>query len=131
MTTLPGRSGGAIAAAAGTDFLCYVTPSEHLRLPTTEDVRVGVIASRIAAHAGDIAKGVSGAAERDHEMAKKRKDLDWEGQISLALDPERARAMRSSSLPSDSDVCTMCADYCAIKIGAKDNNPSGNHEKRT
>lgn len=128
---ITGAIGGAIAAAAGTDFLCYVTPSEHLRLPTTEDVRVGVIASRIAAHAGDIAKGVSGAAERDHEMAKRRKDLDWEGQISLAIDPERARAMRSSSLPSDSDVCTMCADYCAIKIGAKDRNPSGNHEKRT
>lgn len=108
--------GGAIAATYGADFLCYVTPSEHLRLPTLEDVREGVIASKIAAHAADIAKGVKGAIDRDITMARCRKKMDWEGQIRASLDPERARAMRASRAPSDSDVCTMCGEFCAIKV---------------
>ena len=111
--------GGAIAALSGADYLCYVTPSEHLRLPTVDDVREGVIASRIAAHAADIARGIPGAAERDDEMARCRKKLDWDGQIALALDPERARAMRESSRPKDSEVCTMCGEFCAIKVTRK------------
>jgi phosphomethylpyrimidine synthase len=108
--------GGAIAALSGADYLCYVTPSEHLRLPTVDDVREGVIASRIAAHAADIARGIPGAIDRDNEMARCRKKLDWEGQIALALDPERARALRQSSQPEDSEVCTMCGEFCAIKV---------------
>ncbi len=108
--------GGAIAAMNGADFLCYVTPSEHLRLPTIEDVREGVIASKIAAHAGDIAKGSRRALDRDITMAKYRKCLDWEGQIATSLDPERARAMRESRKPHDGDVCTMCGEFCAIKV---------------
>ncbi len=108
--------GGAIAASKGADFLCYVTPSEHLRLPTVEDVRTGVIASRIAAHAGDIAKGVRGAIERDLELSKARKALDWDTQIRLSIDPEKAGRLRQESPPSDIDVCTMCGSLCAIKI---------------
>lgn len=111
--------GGALAAAAGADFLCYVTPSEHLRLPTIEDVKNGVIASRIAAHAADIAKGVKGALEQDIRMARARKSLDWKGQIELSLDPKRAEQLRSSSTPADRDVCTMCGDLCAIKLMSK------------
>jgi len=107
--------GGALAAAAGADFLCYVTPAEHLRLPRVEDVHDGVIAARIAAHAADIAKGVPGAMERDREMAKARKALDWERQIELSLDPVRARALRASAPPKQEDVCTMCGDFCAMK----------------
>lgn len=109
--------GGAIAAKAGADFLCYVTPSEHLRLPTLEDVREGVIASRIAAHAGDIAKGVRGAMEMDVNMSKARKALNWDEQIRLSIDPQKARLLRESSPPSDKDVCTMCGSLCAIKVG--------------
>jgi len=108
--------GGAIAAAAGADFLCYVTPSEHLRLPDAQDVRDGVIASRIAAHAGDIAKGVKGAMDKDIAMAKCRKKLDWEGQYALALDPEKARSVRDSSPLSDHGACTMCGEFCAYKV---------------
>jgi len=108
--------GGAVAAAAGADFLCYVTPSEHLRLPTVEDVREGVIAARIAAHAGDIAKKRKGALDEDIRLAHARKALDWETQISLSVDPARAREMRDSSPPEDSSVCTMCGSLCAIKI---------------
>src|SRR5574340_468191 len=108
--------GGALAAASGADFLCYVTPSEHLRLPTVEDVREGVIASRIAAHAADIAKGVKGAMEKDIRLAKARKSMDWEEQIRLSVDPARARSIRETSPPEDSDVCTMCGSLCAIKI---------------
>ncbi|HLA51403.1 MAG TPA: phosphomethylpyrimidine synthase ThiC [Thermodesulfobacteriota bacterium] len=113
--------GGAIAGAAGADFLCYVTPSEHLRLPTIDDVREGVIASRIAAHAADIAKGVKGAMDRDIQMAKARKTLNWDEQIRLSLDPERARLLRESSPPSDKEVCTMCGSLCAIKVSGKGN----------
>jgi phosphomethylpyrimidine synthase len=108
--------GGAIAAAAGADFLCYVTPSEHLKLPSVEDVRDGVIASRIAAHAGDIAKGVKGAMDKDIRMAKCRKKLDWEGQFDLALDPERARKLRAESGVADHGACTMCGEFCAYKV---------------
>lgn len=108
--------GGAIAAAAGADFLCYVTPSEHLRLPTVEDVREGVIASRIAAHAGDIAKGVKGAFDKDIKMARCRKKLDWEGQFDMALDPEKARRLRAESGVADHGACTMCGEFCAYKV---------------
>jgi phosphomethylpyrimidine synthase len=107
--------GGAIAGAAGADFLCYVTPSEHLRLPDLEDVREGVMASRIAAHAADIAKGVKGAIEWDKEMARRRKALDWKGQIELSINPARARKLRESSLPKESDVCSMCGEFCSMK----------------
>ncbi len=108
--------GGAIAAAAGADFLCYVTPSEHLRLPDVQDVRDGVIASRIAAHAADIAKGVKGAMAKDIAMAKCRKKLDWEGQFALALDPDKAREFRANSPVSDHGACTMCGEFCAYKV---------------
>lgn len=107
--------GGALAAAAGADFLCYVTPSEHLRLPTPDDVWEGVMASRIAAHAADIAKGIPSAIQWDQRMAEYRKKLDWEGQIREAIDPERAKSMRDASKPQDDEVCTMCAEFCAIK----------------
>jgi len=107
--------GGAIAGAAGADFLCYVTPSEHLRLPDLDDVREGVIAARIAAHAADIAKGVKGAMEWDSEMARRRKSLDWKGQIELSINPERARTLRESSMPKEADVCTMCGEFCSMK----------------
>ncbi|HEY6011588.1 MAG TPA: phosphomethylpyrimidine synthase ThiC [Nitrospirota bacterium] len=107
--------GGAIAGAAGADFLCYVTPSEHLRLPDLEDVREGVIASRIAAHAADIAKGVKGAMDWDREMSRRRKALDWKGQIELSMNPERARKLRESSMPLESDVCSMCGEFCSMR----------------
>ncbi|MBN2383384.1 phosphomethylpyrimidine synthase ThiC [bacterium] len=108
--------GGAIAAANGADFLCYVTPAEHLCLPTPDDVREGVIAARIAAHAADIAKGIPGALERDLAMAHKRKEHDWEGQIALALDPLKARSKRDPNALTDKDTCTMCGEFCAIKV---------------
>ena len=107
--------GGALAATAGADFLCYVTPSEHLRLPTIEDVKTGVVASKIAAHAADVAKGVKGAMEKDIQMAHARKAMDWKQQIELSLDPSRAKHFRSTSQPTDEDVCTMCGEFCAIK----------------
>ncbi|HSL91363.1 MAG TPA: phosphomethylpyrimidine synthase ThiC, partial [Candidatus Limnocylindrales bacterium] len=112
--------GGALAAWSGADFLCYVTPSEHLRLPTVEDVKTGVIASRIAAHAADIARGIPGAIDRDNLMADARRKLDWKAQIELSIDPETSRALRGGSLPTvDEAVCTMCADLCAIKTSQK------------
>ena len=110
--------GGAAAAAAGADFLCYVTPAEHIGLPDIEDVKEGVIASKIAAHAADIAKGVKGAKERDNKMAAARKKLDWEKQIELALAPEKLRESRENhnqTLKAE-DACTMCGSYCAMKI---------------
>jgi len=107
--------GGAIAGAAGADFLCYVTPSEHIRLPSIEDVKEGVIASRIAAHAADIAKGVRGAIDIDIAMAKRRKALDWDGQTALCLDPERVKKWRAEVPPTESEVCSMCGEFCAIK----------------
>jgi len=111
--------GGAIAGAAGADFLCYVTPAEHIRLPNIEDVKEGLIASRIAAHAADIAKGVPGAMELDRKMAHYRKNLDWNGQISLSLDPEKVRKWRAEVPPSESEVCSMCGEFCAIRIVEK------------
>ncbi len=108
--------GGAIAAAAGADFLCYVTPREHLGLPDISDVHRGVIASRIAAHAGDIVKGVVGAAEWDLSMAKARKALDWDAQIALSIDPERAAAMREERGVVDGEACSMCGRLCAMKV---------------
>jgi phosphomethylpyrimidine synthase len=111
--------GGAVAASAGADFLCYVTPAEHLGLPTEEDVREGVIASRIAAHAADIVKGIPGAIEWDLTMAAARKNLDWESQLKLALDPEKARRYRDEKNPSDVRTCTMCGKFCAMDIVAK------------
>ena len=107
--------GGAIAGRAGADFLCYVTPSEHLKLPTIEDVREGVIATRIAAHAADIARGNKKAIEQDVEMAKARKNFDWERQIQLAIDPEKARRYHEEGKSGKEDVCTMCGEFCAIK----------------
>ncbi|UCE72531.1 MAG: phosphomethylpyrimidine synthase ThiC [Nitrospiraceae bacterium] len=107
--------GGAIGGAAGADFLCYVTPSEHIRLPNIEDVKEGVIASKIAAHAADIAKGVKGAIEMDNEMARRRKALDWNGQIELSLNPEKVKSWRAEVPPTESQVCSMCGEFCAIK----------------
>ncbi|AEG14161.1 Phosphomethylpyrimidine synthase [Desulfofundulus kuznetsovii DSM 6115] len=111
--------GGALAAMAGADFLCYVTPSEHLGLPTIDDVKEGVVASRIAAHAADLVKGVPGAREWDLAMARARKALDWEAQINLAIDPEKARAYREKRNPAGTKACTMCGDFCAMEIVAR------------
>ncbi|MDD6069801.1 MAG: phosphomethylpyrimidine synthase ThiC [Clostridiales bacterium] len=107
--------GGAIAATYGASFLCYVTPAEHLRLPTVEDVKEGIIASKIAAHAADIAKGVPGAKEWDYEMSQARRELDWEKQFSLAMDEEKARRYRAESTPEREDTCTMCGKMCAVR----------------
>ena len=110
--------GGAIAAAAGADFLCYVTPTEHLSIPNVEDVKEGVIASRIAAHAADIVKGVKGAKEWDEQMSKARKALDWKTQTKLSLDPELSRQVHSK-IPADGATCSMCGKYCAMAIVEK------------
>lgn len=107
--------GGAIAATYGASFLCYVTPAEHLRLPDLEDVKEGIIASRIAAHAADIAKGLPGATDWDHEMSLARKKLDWEKMFDLAIDPEKARRYRESAKPEKEDTCSMCGNFCAVK----------------
>ncbi len=109
--------GGAIAAAAGAAFLCYVTPAEHLALPNVDDVHQGIIASKIAAHAADIAKGIPGARDRDDRMAKARKKLDWDAQWLEALDPETAKAIRASRAPEDdhSETCSMCGKFCAVR----------------
>ena len=107
--------GGAIAATYGASFLCYVTPAEHLRLPTVEDVKEGIIASKIAAHAADIAKGVPGAKEWDYQMSEARRELDWEKQFELAVDGEKARKYRAESKPEREDTCTMCGKMCAVR----------------
>ncbi len=107
--------GGAVAGAAGADFLCYVTPSEHIRLPTVEDVKEGVIVSKLAAHAADIAKGIRGAIDADIKMARCRKALDWNGQIALSLNPDKVRGWRAEVPPTESDVCSMCGEFCAIR----------------
>jgi phosphomethylpyrimidine synthase len=112
---ITGAIGGALAAMHGADFLCYVTPSEHLSLPDVEDVRMGVIASRIAGHAADIAKGVKGAMDWDIKMAKARKALDWEGQAKLTLTPEYSRKVHAKHT-SGGEACSMCGDYCAMKV---------------
>lgn len=107
--------GGAVAATYGASFLCYVTPAEHLRLPDVNDVKEGIIAARIAAHAADIAKGVPGATEWDEEMSTARKKLDWERMFELSIDPEKARNYRESSKPEKEDTCSMCGNFCAVK----------------
>lgn len=108
--------GGAIAAMAGADFLCYVTPTEHLALPEAKDVKEGVIASRIAGHAADVVKGIPGAREWDLEMSKARKARDWNKQIELAIDPVRARELRDKRSGGTEDVCSMCGELCAMKV---------------
>ncbi len=109
--------GGAVAAMNGAAFLCYVTPAEHLALPNVEDVHEGIIASKIAAHAADIAKGIPDARAQDDKMADCRKALDWDGQYACAIDPERAKEIRQSRLPEDdhSDTCSMCGKFCAVR----------------
>jgi phosphomethylpyrimidine synthase len=107
--------GGAIAAAAGADFLCYVTPAEHLGLPTADDVRDGLVASRIAAHAADIVKGVKGAIDRDLALSKARKKLDWAAQQRLVIDPHKFEEIRKKR-KSKSAACSMCGEYCAMRI---------------
>lgn len=110
-----GAIGGAVAALAGADFLCYVTPSEHLALPDVDDVREGVVAARIAAHAADIVRRRE-TAKWDYEISKARANLDWERHIKLAMDPEKARRIREERVPRQLEVCTMCGEFCAIKI---------------
>ena len=114
---ITGAIGGAVAAMSGAAFLCYVTPAEHLALPNVDDVKQGIIASKIAAHAADIAKGIPGAREIDDRMADARRKLDWEEQFACALDPETARAIRDSRSPEDdhSDTCSMCGKFCAVR----------------
>ena len=107
--------GGAVAAASGASFLCYVTPAEHLRLPNLDDVKEGIIASRIAAHAADIAKGVKGATDWDNAMSTARKKLDWEEMFNLCLDPEKARRYRAEAKPEKEDTCSMCGNFYAVK----------------
>jgi phosphomethylpyrimidine synthase len=107
--------GGAIAAMSGAAFLCYVTPAEHLALPDVNDVKEGIIASRIAAHAADIAKGVPGAREQDDRMAEARQKLDWDAQWQEALDPETAKAVRASRAPEQEETCSMCGKFCAVR----------------
>lgn len=111
--------GGAMAAWYGADFLCYVTPAEHLRLPDADDVREGVIAARIAAHAADIARGYPGSRDPDDDMGSARHDFDWERQFELAIDPATARRERGEALPSDEDVCSMCGHLCALKTSRR------------
>jgi phosphomethylpyrimidine synthase len=113
---LTGAIGGALAAFYGADFLCYLTPKEHLGLPDLQDVIDGVIASKIAAHAADIARGIPGARDRDDAMSRSRSNLDWEGMYRMALNPEKARAMRKETGKDDAEVCTMCGDFCSAKI---------------
>ena len=122
--------GGAIAGAAGADFLCYVTPSEHLRLPTLEDVREGIIAAKIAAHIADIAKGVPGALERDTRMAKYRKEFNWQGQIAESIDPEKTRKLLETSKTAK-EGCTMCGEFCAIKLGKIRGDRSSPHGRKS
>ena len=107
--------GGAIAAASGADFLCYVTPAEHLRLPDADDVKEGIIASRIAAHAADIAKGIPHAMDADNAMAKARHELDWEEMFKIAVDPEKARRYYESTPIAERHTCSMCGKMCAVR----------------
>lgn len=109
--------GGAVAAMSGAAFLCYVTPAEHLALPNVEDVKQGIIASKIAAHAADIAKGIPNARDIDDRMADARRNLDWDAQFECALDPETAKAIRDSRMPEEdhSDTCSMCGKFCAVR----------------
>ncbi len=108
--------GSAIAGLHGADFLCFVTPAEHLKLPNIEDIKLGVIASRIAAHSADLARGNKAAWEKDKSMSIARKKRDWENQIQISLDPEKTRSERAGSKPKNNDVCTMCGDFCSMKL---------------
>ncbi len=108
--------GGAIAASHGADFLCYVTPTEHLSLPKAEHVREGVVAAKIAAHAADLAKGIKSAWKWDYDMSQLRRKRDWEGQLATCIDPDRAKSLRESCMPNDQKVCSMCADLCVFKV---------------
>lgn len=110
-----GAIGGTVAAINGADFLCYVTPAEHLCLPTLDDVREGVMASKIAAHSADVVRNVGAARERDYNMSKARRNLDWEQMYTYALDPEIARRRKSESESGNEDHCTMCGNLCAVK----------------
>lgn len=107
--------GGAIAAASGADFLCYVTPAEHLRLPDVNDVREGIMASKIAAHAADIAKGIPHATDADNKMAEARHKVDWDEMFKIAIDPEKAKAYFESTPPTDRHTCSMCGKMCAVR----------------
>lgn len=107
--------GGAMAASYGVDFLCYVTPAEHLRLPSEEDMIEGIIACKIAAHAGDLGKGIPGAEDWDLEMSQARRNLDWEKMFSLAIDSKKARRYRKESTPEHEDSCTMCGKMCSVR----------------
>lgn len=107
--------GGAIAASEGADFLCYVTPAEHLRLPDLDDMKQGIIATRIAAHAADIVKNVNGARQWDNDISHARQGLDWKKMFELAIDPEKAKNYRDSSMPEHEDTCTMCGKMCAVR----------------
>ena len=107
--------GGAIAAASGAAFLCYVTPAEHLALPNVEDVKQGIIASRIAAHAADIAKKVPHARDIDDQMADARRNFDWDKQWECSIDPETAKSIRDSRAPEHEDSCSMCGKFCAVR----------------
>lgn len=111
--------GGAIAASAGVDFLCYVTPAEHLRLPDLDDMKEGIIATKIAAHAADIAKKLPHARDWDNKMAKARADIDWEAMFGLAMDEEKARKYRAESTPEHQDTCTMCGKMCSMRTMKK------------
>lgn len=111
--------GGAIAATYGADFLCYVTPAEHLRLPNLDDMKEGIIATRIAAHAADVAKGIPGAIDWDNKMSKARADIDWEEMFKLAIEPEKARRYRAESNPHDEESCTMCGKMCSMRTMKK------------
>lgn len=107
--------GGAIAAASGADFLCYVTPAEHLRLPDLSDVKEGIVASKIAAHAADIAKGIKGARDADNQMAEARHVMDWDRMFEIAIDGEKAREYFESTPPADRHTCSMCGKMCAVR----------------
>jgi phosphomethylpyrimidine synthase len=112
---ISGAIGGALAAMAGADFLCYLTPAEHLRLPSLEDVKEGVIASKIAAHAADIARGQPGAIEWDNKVSAAKARLDWAEMIRLCMDPEKAQSYRDSLPAVEKDLCSMCGKFCAMK----------------
>ena len=111
--------GGAIAATYGADFLCYVTPAEHLRLPNLDDMKEGIVATKIAAHAADIAKGIEGAIDWDNKMSKARADLDWNAMFNLALEKEKPKKYRAESKPHDEETCTMCGKMCSMRTMKK------------
>jgi phosphomethylpyrimidine synthase len=116
---ITGAIGGAIAASNGADFLCVVTPAEHLCLPTVDDLRLGVIASRIAAHTGDLSNRLPGATEIDERISIARREFDWKTIYSLSVDPETARKRKEESESAEEDHCTMCGRLCAVKTDRK------------